>query len=177
MNRVAKFEKVSYEQFKIDVIEHQCDLFGHSINHDHIRDWYDKIRLPERATIGSAGYDFFYPFPSKSIQPDSNIIIPTGIKCEMDEGYWLGLFPKSKFGINYRAMLDDTISVIDQDYYDCESNEGHIFVRITNNDHNRRLLQIKQDKAYCQGIILPFYLTVDDRVTATRKGGLGSTNT
>lgn len=176
MNRIdAMFEKVSYEQFEKDVLENMTDIFGHSINKDYIPTFYDNITLPRRATKDSAGYDFFFPFPTKSIQAGSSIHIPTGIKCEIPEGWWLGLFPKSSFGINYRARMDDTVAVIDGDYYNCQSNEGHICVKLSNDDRGRRVMQIYQGQSYCQGIFLPYGILMDDNVTTIRTGGLGST--
>ena len=52
MERIAKFHKVSYEQFEGD----WKDTFG-PIETEEIRRIYEGIRLPARATAGSAGYD------------------------------------------------------------------------------------------------------------------------
>ena len=60
MKRIARFEKVSYEQFE----SAWADAFGKSEN---IKEIYDNIKLPKRATSGSAGYDFYIP--------DMNILI------------------------------------------------------------------------------------------------------
>ena len=176
MNRIdAMFEKVSYKQFESDVLENMIDIFGHTINKDYIPLFYDKITLPRRATKDSAGYDFFFPFPSRSLQSGSAIHIPTGIKVKIPEGWWLGLFPKSSLGISYRVQMDDTIAVIDGDYYNCAMNEGHICVKLANNDRNKRLLRIDTGDSYCQGIFLPYGISKDDNVTRIREGGLGST--
>ena len=53
MKRIAKFEKVSLEQFTKD-FDINTGLFPEEI--------YDGIKLPKRATKGSAGYDFYAPF-------------------------------------------------------------------------------------------------------------------
>lgn len=175
MNKdIARFEKVSFEQFLRDTMESFSRVS--LLRRMDLNTIYQQIKLPERATIGSAGYDFFYPFNDTSITCDDDIVIPTGIKCYIKDGWWLGLYPKSSIGIGYKAQLDDTVSVIDGDYYNCESNEGHIFVKITNRDKNHRTLTLKNGKAYCQGIFLPYGIVVGDNVTATRTGGLGSTN-
>ena len=56
MKRIAKFEKISFKQFLTDwQSEHPDD------SEDRIQEIYDSIRLPRRATAGSAGYDFFAP--------------------------------------------------------------------------------------------------------------------
>lgn len=177
MNRIdAKFEKVSYEQFEKDVIENMIDIMGHDIiNKDCIQDFYDNIHLPKRATRDSAGYDFFFPFPQRALQSESVMHIPTGVKCKIPEGWWLGIFPKSSLGINYRVQMDDTIAVIDGDYYNCAKNEGHICVKLANNDRYNRILRIDSGESYCQGIFLPYGIILEDNETAVRTGGLGST--
>lgn len=172
--RMAKFEKVSFHQFVNDLVHY--DRAG-KLSADDLEYLYNSITLPTRATKGSAGYDFFFPYFDVSVAAGCSITIPTGIKCYMESGWWLGLFPKSKFGINHRLKLDDTVSVIDSDYYDCESNEGHIFVKLTNNDSRGRVIQLKHEKAFCQGIFMVYGLTYDDNTTKIRTGGLGSTNT
>ena len=54
--RIAKFEKVSFEQFK----EGYLDAIGQDSD-EVIRSIYDALKLPKRATKGSAGYDFYAP--------------------------------------------------------------------------------------------------------------------
>lgn len=172
--RVAKFEKISYEQFVRDMESYSRKK---NIDEEHMHYLYNEIILPTRATKGSAGYDFFFPYDDVSVATGCSITIPTGIKCYMEPRWWLGLFPKSKFGINHRLKLDDTVSVIDSDYYNCESNEGHIFVKLTNNDSQGRVITLEHGKAFCQGILMIYGLAYDDNVTKIRTGGLGSTNT
>ena len=56
MKKVAKFEKVSFEQFKKDF----KDCFE-NFSDGHIESIYEQIKLPKRATKYSAGYDFKSP--------------------------------------------------------------------------------------------------------------------
>lgn len=56
MNKIAQFHKVSFEQFK----ESWDDSFP-GASEEEIKEIYDQIKLPKRATRGSAGYDFFSP--------------------------------------------------------------------------------------------------------------------
>lgn len=169
---VAKFEKVSFEQFSKDIKTIKRDSYK-DMNLEEI---YNNIKLPERATIGSAGYDFFYPYKTICLLPNTDIVIPSGIKCKIIDGWWLGLFPKSSFGNNYKCQLEDTVSVIDSDYYNCEKNEGNIFIKLSNNDRSGKVMTLEQGKAYCQGIFIQYGLAEGDNVTTIRKGGLGSTN-
>ena len=77
--RIAKFHKVSYEQFK----EGYIDTFG-NVEDAEILKVYEDIKLPKRATRGSAGYDCFAPFDI-TLEPGDDIKVPTGIKCFMED--------------------------------------------------------------------------------------------
>lgn len=166
MEKVAKFEKVSFDQFKIDYI----DKIGNSQN---INGVYEDIIFPKRATIGSAGYDFFAPIDI-TLAPQETITVPTGIRVQINEGYVLLIFPRSGLGFKYRLQLDNTIGVIDADYYGAK-NEGHIMVKITNDTKENRTLTIPKGTGFAQGIFIPFGITVDDNTSEIREGGMGST--
>lgn len=150
------FEKVSLSQFTSD---------GGSPAD------YGDILLPKRATKGSAGYDFFAPFDF-TLAPGQEIRIPTGVRCQMDESIALFIFPRSGLGFKYSIMLNNTVGIIDTDYYYAE-NEGHIQVKITN--RGSKTLSIEKGKAFAQGVFLKYYLTDDDVSGGDRKGGFGST--
>ncbi len=160
MEKVAKFYKISKERFLEDF----------SGNFPEI---YDNIKLPTRATAGSAGYDFFSPFDFV-LAPGETIKIPTGIRAEIKEGWVLMLYPRSGLGFKFRLGLDNTVGVIDSDYFYCE-NEGHIFAKITNNSTEGKTIAVKAGEGFIQGIFMPFGITVDDDATAVRIGGFGST--
>src|SRR5690606_15181129 len=86
---------------------------------------YERIKMPKRATIGSAGYDFFSPL-TFTLAPGETIKIPTGIRAFIEEGWVLKCYPRSGLGFKYRLQLNNTVGIIDSDYYDSD-NEGHIF--------------------------------------------------
>jgi len=166
MNNIAKFEKISFNQFEKDII----DAFGKI---DNIEAMYDNLKLPERATVGSAGYDFCTPVDIK-LKPGENIKIPTGIRSKIDDGWFLSIFPRSGLGFKYRLQLDNTVGIIDADYYN-SSNEGHIMIKITNDSKQEKVVEVETGKGFAQGIFMPFGITVDDKVSAKRDGGFGST--
>lgn len=168
MNRTGKFEKVSYEQFRKDFAKG-----GIQMEESRIREIYDNIKLPVRATTGSSGYDFFSPFYF-SIAPDDSIMIPTGIKVEINEGWWLALIPRSSLGTKKGFRLANTIGDIDSDYYNNEGNEGHIFAKINNDSAVTG--SVDAGEAFMQGIFLPYGITRDDEANGKRVGGLGSTS-
>ncbi|MCR4874109.1 MAG: deoxyuridine 5'-triphosphate nucleotidohydrolase [Clostridia bacterium] len=166
MQKVAKFYKVSFEQYKKDFE----DTFN---NLDNIQAIYDSISLPKRATAGSAGYDFFAPIDI-TLKPNKTIKIPTGIRVKIEDGWVLKCYPRSGLGFKYRMQLNNTVGIIDADYYN-SSNEGHIFTKITNDSNEGKTIEIKAGQGFMQGIFVEFGITFDDDATALRDGGFGST--
>lgn len=168
MKKVAHFEKVSLKQFEKDYLNSFPELDLKNI--DLI---YDLVKLPKRATTMSAGYDFYAPFDIE-LAPGETIKVPTGIRCKMDEDWVLMLFPRSGLGFKYRLQLNNTVGIIDADYYG-SSNEGHIYIKITNDTNENRHIQIKEGEGFAQGIFLNYGICDDDEVSAIRDGGFGST--
>lgn len=168
MRRIAKFHKVSEKRF----LEDWKDTFGPTEDAD-IKKIYDAIRLPRRATAGSAGYDFFAP-ADFTVRPGETIKIPTGVRVEMDKEWVLKCYPRSGLGFKYRLQLNNTVGIIDSDYF-YSDNEGHIFAKLTNDTNEDRTLEIPADTGFMQGIFVEYGITVDDDVTDVRNGGLGST--
>ncbi|MGN1164830.1 MAG: deoxyuridine 5'-triphosphate nucleotidohydrolase [Lachnospiraceae bacterium] len=166
--RIAKFHRVSYEQFK----EGFFDSFGAG-NDEIIRRIYEGIKLPERATAGSAGYDFFAPV-DVVLNPGETVKIPTGVRVEMEPDWVLKCYPRSGLGFKYRLQLNNTVGIIDSDYF-YSDNEGHIFAKITNDTNEGKVLNIGAGTGFMQGIFVEYGITVDDDVTAVRNGGFGST--
>ena len=170
-NRInANFEKVSLNQFNENY------NFNKGIaSNDIIESDYIHLRIPERKTSGSAGYDVIYPYSTSVIlKSGDSIIIPTGIKAFMPEGFVLKAYPRSSYGFKYHVMLANTIGIIDQDYYNNESNEGHIFIKLVNNGDKD--LIINQGDAFAQMIFEQYFITIDDNVSDIREGGIGSTS-
>jgi len=165
LKRIAKFEKVSF-------LEYKKDMEGFKLPEKLLQEMYDNITLPARATAGSAGYDFKLPFGINLI-PGEDLSIPTGIRCKMDEGWVLNIFPRSGLGFKYQMRLANTVGIIDSDYYNAE-NEGHIIIKIVNGGSKDIVLE--SGKGFAQGIFFEYGITVDDAVTDTRTGGFGSTN-
>jgi dUTP pyrophosphatase len=167
-----KFEKVSYEQFKKDVLKASKDWAD--FDSSHIKDIYDNIKLPKRATDGSAGYDFFNPC-DMYMRKHQTVKFPTGIRVKMPKNVVLLLFPRSSLGFKYRLQLDNTIGVIDSDYY-YSDNEGHMWCKFTKNEDKE--LYLHSGDAYMQGIFMNYLLTDDDYKDdkKVRNGGFGSTN-
>lgn len=162
MKKVAQFHKVSLEQFT-----QSWDLGGDP------KTIYEQIQLPKRATKGSAGYDFFTPVAIE-LKPGQTIKIPTGIRVEMEENWVLKLYPRSGLGFKYRLQLNNTVGIIDSDYF-YSDNEGHIFAKITNDSNKDKTVNLEAGEGFMQGIFIEYGITFDDDATQIRNGGFGST--
>ena len=167
MNRIARFEKVSSDRFSEDFIS--C-IGG---TKEAAASLYKNIALPKRATAGSAGYDIISPV-SFTLNPGEGVKIPTGLRVKMMPGWMLLILPKSGLGSRFRLQLDNTMGLIDSDYYDSD-NEGHIMVPITNDSRSGKVLSVPAGKAFVQAVFVPFGITEDDSAEGVRTGGFGST--
>ncbi len=154
----TRFDKVSFSQYNSDT--------GNSAS------IYDSIIMPHRATSCSAGYDFYAP-TDIVLQPGDSAKIATGIRAYMPDNWVLLILPRSGLGFKYRLRLDNTVGVIDADYVG-SSNQGHIFIKVTNEGDSS--LSIPAGSAFAQGIFTQYMLTDDDDAVAVRDGGMGSTS-
>ena len=168
MQRVGKFHKVSYEQFLKN-----CQEIEPKWDENKAKKLYESISLPKRATKGSAGYDFYSP-EDFSLRPGETKWILTGIRVEMEENWVLKCYPRSGLGSRYRLQLNNTVGIIDSDYFQSD-NEGHIFAKLTNDTNEGRTVGLKAGTGFMQGIFVEYVITVDDIVQTERNGGFGST--
>ena len=168
MKRVGRFHKVSEKRF----LEDWKDTFG-EVQEEEVQKIYGDIRLPQRATSGSAGSDFFSPVDF-TLQPGETVKIPTGIRVEMEPNWVLKCYPRSGLGFKFRLQMNNTVGIIDSDYF-YSDNEGHIFAKLTNDTNEERTVALKAGTGFMQGIFVEYGITFDDDVTDIRNGGLGST--
>lgn len=154
------FEKISFEQFKKDIIDD--------------KELYNTLKLPIRGTQRSAGYDFHSPI-DVVLKPNDIVKIPTGIKASMNDDEVLLVYIRSNMGFKYNIRMCNQTGIIDSDYYNNPSNEGHIFIKIQNEGKDEFI--IKKGDRICQGIFIK-YLTIDneEKIDNERTGGIGSTN-
>lgn len=171
--RIAQFAKVSLSRFITDWLN-TFYLEGRPEEIERIKEIYNKIELPIRKTTMSAGYDFSCP-ETFNIKEGESVNIPTGIRCYMDYGWVLCEFPRSGMGFKYGIHMANTVGIIDGDYVNSD-NEGHIFIKVVNDSSLAKDITIEQGDGFCQGIFLPYGITVDDNVTEIRNGGFGSTD-
>lgn len=161
------------------------------------------FNLPIRKTEGAAGYDFevaedivipsYYELTTTmlvnadpqhicflkeaaEITKISNAkptLVPTGVKCYLDEGTYLELSVRSSTPLKYWLVLANGIGIIDRDYADNLDNEGHIYFQIIN--FSTFPIALKKGDIIGQGIIKRYETIEGDAAAGIRTGGLGST--
>lgn len=159
MKYVAQFKNVSYEQFEKDMKK---------LGLQNVEVAYDNVKIPKRVTTGSAGYDFVSPI-SFTLYHGESIIIPTGIRCLIDESWVLNIYPRSGLGFKTHVRLANSVGIIDSDYYYAD-NEGHIMIKLVAD----KPIEVKAGDRIAQGVFTEYGITVDDNATESRHGGIGS---
>lgn len=155
---MRKFEVISINQFNKDFKDTDTK--------------YDDIIIPKRSTKFSAGYDFYMPY-DLTIKKNEVVLIPTGIKVMLNSDEFLGIYIRSSLGFKYNLRMCNQVGIIDSDYYNNSSNEGHIFVKLKNEGDNDIILK-KYDR-YVQGIIQKYYIVDNEKeIEDIRVGGIGS---
>ena len=170
MNRIASFYKVSFDQFKSDMLN--TGIWSLRTDADEQKKVYEEIVLPRRSTFGSAGYDI-RSTTNFILQPGETIVVPTGVRCAINDGWFFMIVPRSGLGFKYRLQLDNSVGIIDSDYFYAD-NEGHIMAKITNDSRNSKTLEVKRGDRFVQGIFVPYGITLNDEVNSNRTGGFGS---
>ena len=140
------FEKFSFEQFRKDVIDD--------------KNLYDAYKLPYRDSDSTAGYDI-YLLQEIELEPGEIKKIPTGIKAFFEKEEVLFLVVRSSMGFKYNIRLCNQIGVIDADYYNNRTNEGHIWIRIQNEGQEK--VTLRRGEAVVQGIFLKYLMTQSDQ--------------
>lgn len=130
-----------------------------------------KTYEPRRATIGSAGYDFYAP-DNYYLMPDAWTLIDTQVAFTDDDqcvdfGHWfMAIFPRSGLSTRYGLRIINTVPIIDMDYRDT------IKLKVTVDEPYK----LMAGERFAQGIILPFgVFNGEMKPVDTRNGGFGST--
>lgn len=112
-------------------------------------------------------------YKNNSYQPT---LVPTGVKCQLDPGYYLELSVRSSTPLKYWLILANGVGIIDGDYFDNRDNEGEIFFQIIN--LGPCAIRLKKGDRIGQGIIKKYYVQDGDQIGQgdLRIGGFGSTS-
>ena len=167
-----KFEKVSYEQFVKDYtrIFYENQTIPIELG-SYLVEVYNNIKIPTRGTKGSAAYDLSTPISFK-LEPGEVILIPSGIRVNLDEDKVFMIYPRSSTGMK-GLYICNTVGVIDSDYY-FANNEGHIMFGVGN--RSELPIRFSEGNRILQGIITKYFTVDDDNANEIRTGGIGSTN-
>ncbi len=155
------FKKISFDQFR-------KDLSGL----DNLVDLHEGIIMPQRATKFSAGYDISTPFDF-TIKPGEVKTVPTGLKVFFNDDEMFYIVIRSSVGFKNNVRLVNQVGIFESDYYDNESNEGHIFIKLQN--HGLRDATFRAGDRIVQGIFTKYLTVDDDSASDMRVGGIGST--
>lgn len=156
---MRKFEKISLDEFHKE--------FGKDKDN-----FYNDLIMPKRGSKYSAGYDIVAPWDIV-VKPKATEKIPTLLKVSMEDDEVVLIDVRSSLGFKHNVRLANTIAIIDKDYYNCEENEGHIFIKLYNpNTYN---IFFNAGDRIAQAIFTKYLITDDDMANEDRKGGIGST--
>ncbi len=144
---MRKFEKISFAQFKKDILDDRM--------------LYDSYSLPKRETRCAVGYDF-YALCDYIIHPGEIKKIPTGVKAQMEDDDALFLLDRSSMGFKWNVRMCNQVGVIDADYYNNIDNEGHLWICIQNEGEKDYV--IKKGDGICQGVFVKYLVTDDDKI-------------
>lgn len=135
---------------------------------------------PEYASDGASGFDLratgyntgkledkFY-----ILKPDARIVVCTGLKLAIPQGYELQIRPRSGFAIKHGITVLNTPATIDNDY------RGEIMICLYNTSNED--FKISVGDRIAQGIIAPVFQAGFEVVNKLNKtdrgsGGFGST--
>lgn len=134
----------------------------------------DKIR-----TFNSQNKETLLPVRNSSIgkflslQPGFRALIPTGLKFDIPDGYYLELVIRSSAALRFGLALSNQVGIIDADYVDelfiMAELSSDTPVQIANGDRIAQIILKKCEQADFQ------QLNSEPKKKGNRKGGLGST--
>lgn len=137
----------------------------------------DTELLPHYASAEAAGADLKAALnASVTLQPGERRLIPTGLRCEIPEGYELQVRPRSGLALKEGVTVVNTPGTIDSDY------KGEIGVILIN--HGSTPFQVTPKMRIAQLVVAPvvraqFVFAEEEALTASNRGsgGFGSSGT
>lgn len=120
-----------------------------------------EMKLPERSTRNSAGYDF-YAIEDIIVPPykigDNPFMIATGVKVKMLHNEFLMLVNRSSNPKKKKLVIPQSMGIIDADYYNNSDNEGEMFFAFYNLSNEP--VEIKKDEKLGQRYIFKIFFDI-----------------
>jgi len=130
----------------------------------------EQIKLPQRSSLMSAGYDFYLPIDIL-INPNSKLMVWTDVKISIGEDEFLSICPRSSLGVK-GLILSNTVAIVDADYI-LGNSGGNIGLNLWNTT-NQPIHLSKGDRV-AQGVLQKYLITNDDSpISRDRVDGFGS---
>lgn len=131
---------------------------------------HENAKMPERATDGDVGMDFFTPV-RVVIHPGDDSLIPLGLKTKFPKGY--GLIFMEKSGVAVKKKCDILAKVVDPGY------RGIVHAHLFNN--SREVVVFERGDKVVQGVVMPVWTGMPTQTeniendSERGEGGFGST--
>lgn len=152
------------------------------------------INLPIRKTKTSVGYDIeaacdttipsiwktifnnikIFISGKKEFEDFKPTLVTTGLKSYFGDDEVLILANKSSFPLKKGLILANSIGIIESDYYNNDSNEGHLMFMYYNIGFKD--VTIKKGESAGQAYFQKFLIADNDKAEGIRTGGFGSTS-
>ncbi|AAP05095.1 dUTP diphosphatase [Chlamydia caviae] len=128
--------------------------------------------LPEYATEGASGADLRAHIEEPiAVLPGQRVLIPTGIKMQIPQGYEVQVRPRSGLALKHGIMVVNSPGTIDADY------RGEVCIILANFGESTFIIEPKMRIA--QAVVAPVvqakFIVVDQEegLTATSRGSRG----
>lgn len=142
----------------------------------------EEAELPIRADKGSVGLDIkACLYEEETGEKITKVVVPvggtvkitTGLACQLPEGHFMIIAPRSSVGVKKGLMLKNTVGIIDESY------RGQIYLFFKNISDEP--VVIENGERVAQAIVLPYpvldLVAVNELDNTERgAGGFGSTN-
>lgn len=129
----------------------------------------DAAVIPERKTVGSAGYDLCACIDKPlTVEYGDMVVIPTGLAMEIPEGYAGMIYTRSGLGVKFGLHVSNGVGVIDSDY------RGEIHVGLRHS--GKEPYTISPNDRIAQLILMPVFTPQVEEIfalTETERGGGG----
>lgn len=152
----------------------------------------DGVSLPVYARPGDAGMDIASA-EDLLIEPGQTVVIPTGLKLAIPEGYEIQVRPRSGMSLKTPLRVSNTPGTIDSGYRDelgvlitntsCVSEENNGIYTIDSKGNKKGTYRIRKGDRVAQMVLQEVPVIAFELVTSVaeigndRGGGLGSTGT